>query len=106
METQKKIRTISTSVLNPRFGIRGGILQVCDLCRIHVCVWWMVKESSVGYREELCCYVFILIVFFHVKDLPPFGVEEYSLAIKLAKKICSGINTVQLLLLKWKERKI
>ena len=51
-----------------------------------MCVWWMVKESSVGYREELCCYVFILFVFFRVKDLPPFGAEEYSLVIKLAKK--------------------
>ena len=66
----------------------------------------MVEKYSVGYREELCCYVFILIVFFHVKDLPPFGVEEYSLAIKLAKKISSDMNTVQLLLLKWKKRKI
>ena len=46
----------------------------------------MVEKYSVGYREELCCYVFILFVFFHVKDLPPFGVEEYSLAMKLAKK--------------------
>ena len=46
----------------------------------------MVKESSVGYREELCCYVFILFVFFRVKDLPPFVVEEYSLVIKSAKK--------------------
>ena len=45
-------------------------------------------------------------VFFRVKDLPPFGAEEYSLGIKLANRISSDMNTVQLLLLKWKKRKI